>query len=62
MRVISIKMHCPLYFTYYKVYCYEFDNQTIVPNGCDFYHPCKECEECLKKSVAIYGGNLPYDT
>ena len=53
MKPISIEMYCPIYFTKYKVYCYKIDDETIIPNGCDQFHPCKECDECCQKSVEI---------
>lgn len=53
MKIIPIVMSCPIYFHEYKVYCYQLSDSSIIPNGCDQFHPCKECKECCDKAVKL---------
>lgn len=58
MKPISIIMRCPIYLQDYKVYCYQLPDNFILPNGCNQFHFCKECEDCCNRSIEICKGKL----
>lgn len=60
MKLMPIKMRCPEYFTELKVYCYVAGD-TVLPNGCDQFHPCNTCYDCCKKAVQICEEKLRSD-
>lgn len=53
MKPISIEMSCSIYLNKQTVYCYEFSNGLILPNGCDVMNNSDACVECCKRAVTL---------
>jgi hypothetical protein len=53
MKLIPVKMKCPIDTSEQIVYCYVSTNGVVISNGCNVMSDVDKCALCMKRSVEL---------
>lgn len=53
MRIVELKVFCPLNKRELSVYCYPSPNGRYLSNGCDELNGSSACRECCAKTSLL---------